>query len=966
MKLKRIAYFLAVALLLSLLAAAGTHAVRMEVPLTHVVDAMADADGTFWLIDDNRTMLTVWHVTREGRAIAQVAVRKTEDGVLRRLDSLCRDTAGAGAGDGSIYVYVRETGVEDWSNVSETIRRVNVADKTLETVWNLPMPAASGQNNLSARVLNGKAYYVQMRFDPENIAAQVCLFEQPAGGEPTMLQTIDYLPEAGFSDACMTSSKTLVASTPDGAVYSAAPDGTISQLNGESGETLSRQASVLANFTCDGESNVFWLDVKADAIVRTDTTTGERTVVGAAENYEAAEIGLQYDSLRMIRFSPDMTMIAAAELDDGTKGLFVCEPASWTFLSQLRRPTEELVRMDLLAAAAVFGGIVFVRLLALLVWFLLGGRTPILVKQLVVLMPVMTAALIGLYFASRSLMVEEMVRNQFRELFAISQQKRVAMPAEKILEIDLDAPYDNVYFSEIQKSISPSLYEELSEMYASAWGEDGTVPLGSAEETATATPAGSGAGASNWAMNEPENMDETSYCWLFRVQDDRLVALMCDQNGIGTPIEYLYDAGTTAQYYRSVAEKASIEGSMTDVTGDWAVAVSPILDGDGKVVAVLETGVSKTMLQSKVEKQVRAIGQYLIATLVLLLAVVALMLSISLASLRRLEKGVLAIIDGQLGVQVRVRGRDEIARISEVFNRMSEHISRQIGELTSLNEGYYKFVPNKMFEMLRKSSVTDVHLGDQMKAEISILTVNAVGFGDLVSTMNADRMFRFINGILSSSVPVVTANGGVVDRFFDAGFVAFFTEGSAQAMNAAVSLCQQFAQMHDADGPHPEMSMAVSHGPVMIGIVGHERRLSATTISEHANLTGFLRQAAPKYAARILTTGAAIDRIPDFREKYGARMIGFLQIRGEDAVEKLYDVYDGDDDDMRRMKRQTCALFEKGVSLYCTADYREARLCFIEVLKQFRGDRAASLYVYRCDRVLRDGPEEGEMFVERF
>ena len=153
----------------------------------------------------------------------------------------------------------------------------------------------------------------------------------------------------------------------------------------------------------------------------------------------------------------------------------------------------------------------------------------------------------------------------------------------------------------------------------------------------------------------------------------------------------------------------------------------------------------------------------------------------------------------------------------------------------------------------------------------------------------------------------------------------------------------------------------------MIGIVGAEERLEAMTISEHTSFTRFLQPLAAEYGAAVLMTGSAAGLIPDFHRRYHARTIGFVRMKTLDRLERLYDVFDGDGETTRRLKEETREQFEKGVALFCSHQYYEARLLFIEVLKKHRRDRAAKNYLYLCDTYYRQsGGGEHPVWLETY
>ena len=83
-----------------------------------------------------------------------------------------------------------------------------------------------------------------------------------------------------------------------------------------------------------------------------------------------------------------------------------------------------------------------------------------------------------------------------------------------------------------------------------------------------------------------------------------------------------------------------------------------------------------------------------------------------------------------------------------------------------------------------------------------------------------------------------------------------------------------------------------------------------------------------------------------------------MYLRANDTLERIYDVYDGDAEEDFYQKELTRPLFEQGVELFVAKKFYEARLVFVEVLKQYRRDRAAKAYLYRCDKYYKSADVE--------
>ena len=381
-----------------------------------------------------------------------------------------------------------------------------------------------------------------------------------------------------------------------------------------------------------------------------------------------------------------------------------------------------------------------------------------------------------------------------------------------------------------------------------------------------------------------------------------------------------------------------------------------VADERGEVVAVIETGDTRQSLDYAVEQGARQLTVLNLSVLAVLAVLLSAVIAYSLHPLGILRQRVQEISDGKLGVQAPVRGNDEVSEITRTFNAMSTNVAFRDREIRQTSEGYARFVPSRVFGLLEKSSVIDVRLEDQTSVEATVLNCSVGAFDHIARSLRSKEMFRLINQVLARLVPVVDRSGGLVDRFDRAGLLAIYTEQPDRALDAAISLCQTLrsGELEEAEGQELDFHVSLSAGPAMIGIVGAERRLEAMTISEHTSFTRFLQPLAAEYGAAVLMTGSAAGLIPDFAQRYHARTIGFVRMKALDRLERLYDVYDGDEETTRRLKEETREQFEKGVSLFCTHQYYQARLLFIEVLKKHRRDKAAKNYLYLCDTYYRE------------
>ena len=416
---------------------------------------------------------------------------------------------------------------------------------------------------------------------------------------------------------------------------------------------------------------------------------------------------------------------------------------------------------------------------------------------------------------------------------------------------------------------------------------------------------------------------------------------------------------------------SDLEPTMTQL-GYLASAYVPVKDHTGTPVAVV--GVDFTM------DEIQTFLKYSLKNLLVMMALLitgcflvllVLVNSSIISPVRVLKNGVEKMADGELGVQVPIKSRDEIGEISEVFNRMSFNIGSHIQEIMDLNDGYYKFVPSAIFEILGKKSIKEINLGDNRTVPLEVLRMQINNFEEKTRQMDAGKLFGFLNRVYQLSVPVIMEKDGVVDSHFNGGLSAIYTKVGKNALDSAISICQKLNEEKKA-GRMPEfadieLAFAISIGSQMVGIVGHDRRLSEVTLSEQISMVDYLRKVAGKYKARILVTGTAVGRIPNFDSRYHARILGMIHVSATDSLEKIYDVYDGDDEALREIKEYTKQNFEDGVKHFMAKRFYEARRCFVEVLKVSHGDYAAREYLYLCNKYyMKEDTSEINVYIEDF
>ena len=446
-------------------------------------------------------------------------------------------------------------------------------------------------------------------------------------------------------------------------------------------------------------------------------------------------------------------------------------------------------------------------------------------------------------------------------------------------------------------------------------------------------------------------------------EDGRLYVSESMSEYSGVPVEWVYAEETLEAVYEAYDTSQVVDKSDESRDGKRNNQFVPVVLKDGTKFGVLAVSANGNVLDYQIWYYQWNLKNASSIMMLILIVILIVILYIFLKPLKALKRCAGSLAAGNLGVTVAVRGHDEVADISAAFNQMSLEIANYVQDIKGMSDGYYKFIPAKILNLLGKESIQEVELGDEMTGEFTILSLHALDYPKQSATFSAEQVYKDINRVLSMLVEPINSHHGVVEHFEDTGLSAFFTVSSREALDAAIDI----QRLLEGQMPGNGRTIAISYGRVMIGVIGHEQRMEATTISAHSDLAKELRLNGDKYGAHILITHLVYEQIAEFEEHYHARYLGNIYLAANNTYERVYDVYDGDAEEDFYYKDLTKPLFEKGVDLFVAKKFYEARLVFVEVLKQYRKDKAAKEYLYRCDKYYKlADTEEIETVIEKF
>lgn len=221
------------------------------------------------------------------------------------------------------------------------------------------------------------------------------------------------------------------------------------------------------------------------------------------------------------------------------------------------------------------------------------------------------------------------------------------------------------------------------------------------------------------------------------------------------------------------------------------------------------------------------------------------------------RNAMLRVEEGDINFDLRVDDGGELGRLQAGFNEMVAGL-RQREQLQNL---FQRHVGD---EVARHALETDAGLGGEQR-EVSVLFIDLIGSTQLAATMEPNQLVSMLNGMFSTLVRVVKAEGGSVNKFEGDGALCVFgapddqPDHAARALRAARAMRHQMTLMA-RDQPDLDVGIGVSSGMAVAANIGSEERYEYTVVGDPVNEAARLTELAKTDPERLLASKMSIDR----------------------------------------------------------------------------------------------------------
>jgi len=247
-------------------------------------------------------------------------------------------------------------------------------------------------------------------------------------------------------------------------------------------------------------------------------------------------------------------------------------------------------------------------------------------------------------------------------------------------------------------------------------------------------------------------------------------------------------------------------------------------------------------------------------------------------------------------VKVPSQGNDEVSVLAYAFNYMVSGLQEGIIYRDLLG----RTVSPQVREALRRSFASgDLRLEGQ-STEATVLMSDIRGFTALAEKEEPTKILHWLNEYFGELVPVITAHGGVVDKFEGDAMLAFFgilptplnsQESAYQACQAAIRMLLVIKGINDrriAKGEPPlDTGIGVNTGRLIAGGLGTADRLNYTVIGDTVNTTQRIQGFTNSFGeSGIIVSEYTLEALAERRAEFNLEPLGEHNFKGK--MEQLW------------------------------------------------------------------------------
>ncbi len=251
--------------------------------------------------------------------------------------------------------------------------------------------------------------------------------------------------------------------------------------------------------------------------------------------------------------------------------------------------------------------------------------------------------------------------------------------------------------------------------------------------------------------------------------------------------------------------------------------------------------------------------------------------------------------------------------------------------------------------------------GQSVKATILFSDVRS--FTTITEQLGAQGTVALLNEYFTLMVDCIQREEGMLDKFIGDAIMAAFgipvghDDDADRSVRAAVAMMRELTRWNHervAEGKLPvDIGIGLNTDTVVSGNIGSKKRMDYTIIGDGVNLAARLESACKQYGSHILISEFTYKAL---KGTYFSRELDLVVVKGKTQPVAIYEILDYHGEESYPNMIDALRHFKAGLVKYRQQKWNDAAAEFKEVLSLNEKDKAAKLYIERCEYLKQNPP----------
>jgi adenylate cyclase len=284
-------------------------------------------------------------------------------------------------------------------------------------------------------------------------------------------------------------------------------------------------------------------------------------------------------------------------------------------------------------------------------------------------------------------------------------------------------------------------------------------------------------------------------------------------------------------------------------------------------------------------------------------------------------------------------------------------------EKRKIRKSFSSYVSPGVISLIEQDPKKYFRPGGEMK-ELTIMFSDIRSFTTISEGMSPDDLVHFLNEYLGEMTDIIFKRWGTLDKYIGDAIMGFWgspypqEDHAIRACACALDMTTRLEELNmkwEALGKKPiSTGIGINTGPVNVGNMGSDKRMSWTVMGDHVNLASRVEGQTKDYRCRIICGEGTFVRA---REHYVFRDLDKIRVTGKTQPVNIYELLAYARDGAHY--QDLLALWNHALLLYRAGQWQEAIIELEALLHKYPDDGPSHTLLHRCHEKVAEGVPAG-------